>query len=122
LLDTCALIFWAVNPDVLTEEARIAIGDGRSFVYVSAATAMEIAIKYKIGKLDVPTDVSELLRVNRFEPLSISIEHGQAMCDLPLHHKDPFDRVLIAQAHLEKLMLSTRDKEIVKYDVPILAA
>lgn len=122
LLDTCTLIDWAVDPSRLNEDVRMTIGNGRSSIYVSIASAWEIAIKRKIGKITAPTDVDWLLRQNRFNELQISIAHTKATTALPMHHKDPFDRLIIAQAQLEQLTLVTRDREIQKYDVPLIAA
>jgi len=122
LLDTCTLIDWATDPGRLKEKARLSIGSGRSYVFVSAATAWEIAIKRRIGKLDAPSDVAWLLRENRFQELPVNVAHGDATSNLPMHHKDPFDRPIIAQAKCEGLTLITRDREIFKYDVPTIAA
>lgn len=122
LLDTCTLIDWAVDPTRLSDNARLAISSGRSFVFVSAASAWEIAIKRRIGKLTAPEDVARLLERNRFEEISITVAHCEATGELPMHHKDPFDRMLVAQAKCEGLTLVTRDRKMQRYDVPIIAA
>ena len=122
LLDTCTLIYWATRPDELTDEARLSIGSGRSFVFVSAASAMEIAIKRRVGKLTSPTDIEWLLRQNRFNELPVTVAHAEATTELPMLHKDPFDRLIVAQARCENLTLVTRDRVIKKYDVPTIAA
>jgi PIN domain nuclease of toxin-antitoxin system len=122
LLDTHVLIWWASSPIQLAEKARLAIGDGRSYIVVSAATAWEIAVKQRIGKLSMPHDVMSLIRDNRFIPMPIAIQHAEATQSLPLHHRDPFDRLLVAQAQAEGLTLVTRDRDILKYDVPTLLA
>jgi PIN domain nuclease of toxin-antitoxin system len=122
LLDTHALILWALAPSHLDQEARIAIADGRADVVVSAASAWEIAIKRRTGKLDAPSDLRSLLVANRFQSLPITFEHAEATQLLPFHHKVPFDRLLIAQAQVERLVLITRDAEIRRYDVQTLAA
>ncbi len=122
LLDTHVFL-WAVdnNPN-LSQAAREAIMDGHTIVYVSAATAWEITIKRAIGKLKVPqSDYLEELRLHRFTPLSITTEHALAAETLPPHHKDPFDRMLVAQALEEKLTLVTRDSRMKVYDVRIIA-
>lgn len=122
LLDTHAFL-WAVddNPN-LSAAAKSAILNGRNLVYVSAATAWEIAIKRGLGKLKIPQDdYLEELRLHRFTPLSITTEHALAVERLPLHHNDPFDRMLIAQAQEESLMIITRDQRISLYDVRIIA-
>ncbi len=121
LLDTHVFL-WAVdnNPN-LSPVAKEAIVDGHNIVYVSAATAWEISIKRAIGKLKVPeSDYLEELRLHRFMPLSITTEHALAVENLPTHHKDPFDRMLIAQAQEENLALVTRDPRLKAYDVRII--
>ncbi|MEM7117383.1 MAG: type II toxin-antitoxin system VapC family toxin [Chloroflexota bacterium] len=123
LLDT-HIFLWAIedHPN-LTEPARNAIIDGRNVVFVSAATAWEIAIKRGLGKLDVPQgDYLGELHAHRFTPLDIKTEHTLAVEFLPMHHKDPFDRLLIAQAQIEKLTLVTRDPKIMAYDVSVIAS
>ena len=123
LLDT-HIFLWAVdnNPN-LSPAAREAIVDGHNIVYVSAATAWEISIKRTIGKLKIPeSEYLEELRLHRFMPLSITTEHALAVENLPPYHKDPFDRMLIAQALEEKLALVTRDPRIKAYDVRIIDA
>jgi PIN domain nuclease of toxin-antitoxin system len=123
LLDTHVFL-WAVdnNPN-LSPASREAIVDGHNIVYVSAATAWEISIKRTIGKLKIPeSDYLEELRLHRFMPLSITTEHALAVENLPPHHKDPFDRMLIAQALEEKLVLVTRDPRLSAYDVRIIGA
>jgi PIN domain nuclease of toxin-antitoxin system len=121
LLDTHVFL-WAVddNPNLSTT-AREAIVNGNNIVYVSAATAWEISIKRTIGKLRIPeSDYLEELQLHRFTPLSITTEHALAVENLPSIHKDPFDRMLIAQAQLEKLTLVTRDHRIAEYDVRVI--
>ncbi len=121
LLDTHVFL-WAVenNPN-LSPAARAAIQDGGNVVYVSAATAWEIAIKRAIGKLKTPEgDYLEELNLHRFSPLNITTEHALAVEALPPHHKDPFDRMLIAQAQEEHLTIITRDQRLSLYDTKII--
>ena len=121
LLDTHVFL-WAVddNPN-LSIAAREAIINGQNIVYVSAATAWEISIKRAIGKLKIPeTDYLDELRLHRFTPLSITTEHALAVENLPPIHKDPFDRMLVAQAQFEKLTLVTRDHRIAEYEVWVI--
>lgn len=121
LLDTHVFL-WAVenNPN-LSPAARAAIQDGGNVVYVSAATAWEIAIKRAIGKLKTPEgDYLEELNLHRFSPLNITTEHALAVEALPPHHKDPFDRMLIAQAQEEHLTIITRDQRLSLYDIKII--
>lgn len=121
LLDT-RVFLWAVddNPN-LSPAAKSAILDGRNIVYVSAATAWEIAIKRGLGKLKIPrSDYLEELRLHRFTALDITTEHALSVERLPPHHKDPFDRMLIAQAQEEHLTIVTRDHRMSLYDIKII--
>lgn len=120
LLDTNALI-WALA-DQLLGAARDAVTDGGNWVAVSAISAWEIEIKRSRRALDVPDDLVEALAVTGFHPLAVTIEHGIAAGKLPPHHRDPFDRMLVAQAQLEGLTIVTRDRRITRYQVAILPA
>ena len=122
LLDTHTLLWWLANDPSLGDEARFAIADPASIVYVSAATAWEMAIKQALGKLDAPSDVERQIKLNRFEPLSITIGHAFSAGTLPRHHDDPFDRMLVAQALAEGLTIITRDSRIGRYAVSTLPA
>ncbi len=122
LLDTHVLI-WVFSQDSrLSQTATEAIRDGRNLVFVSAATAWEIAIKKALGKLRVPGNYQEGLRRYRFTPLDITTEHALAVEKLPPHHKDPFDRMLIAQVQIERLTLVTHDPNMKAYGIPIIEA
>ena len=121
LLDTHVFLWGVDDNPKLSPAAKEAILDGQNIVYVSAATAWEISIKRSIGKLKIPeSDYLEELRLHRFTPLSITTEHALAVENLPHFHKDPFDRMLIAQAQEEKLALVTRDPRFRAYDVRII--
>ena len=121
LLDTHTFL-WAIdNHPNLSPEARVAITDGNNMVFVSAATAWEISIKKAIGKLSIPEgSYLNELSVHRFTPLDITTEHALAVEHLPQHHKDPFDRLLIAQAQIENLTIVTRDPRIKQYAVQVI--
>jgi PIN domain nuclease of toxin-antitoxin system len=122
LLDTHALI-WILSDDPrLTAEAREAISDPETFVAVSPASAWEIEIKRALGKLDAPNDLLQQVADARFVPLSITLEHAITAGALPPHHRDPFDRMLIAQALLEGLTIATRDPRFEPYAVTTMAA
>jgi len=123
LLDTHVLLWALADDPALSAAARAAITDGRNVVFVSAATAWEIAIKQALGKLRAPTDsyLQELQR-HRFTPLDITTEHALAVEHLPPLHADPFDRLLVAQAQIEKLTLVTHDKRIRDYAVATIKA
>jgi PIN domain nuclease of toxin-antitoxin system len=122
LLDTHVLLWRLEDPRQLSKAARKVIRDGSNLVYISAAVAWEIAIKKAIGKLDAPDDLEDVMEANRFLPLPITISHALAVKSLPGHHRDPFDRILIAQALHEGLCLVTRDSEIARYPVAQIVA
>ena len=123
LIDTHVLL-WALDDDAtLSPAARTAITDGHNVVFVSAATAWEIVSKQALGKLRAPTgDYLHELQRHRFTPLDITTEHALAVEGLPPHHADPFDRMLVAQAQVEKLTLVTRDERLLSYAVPTIKA
>jgi PIN domain nuclease of toxin-antitoxin system len=89
-------------------------------VFVSAASAWEIAIKAALGKIVARAPLADAIRDYGFLPLAISVEHGDALRTLPPHHRDPFDRMLIAQAGVERLTIVSRDPAFVPYDVPLV--
>jgi PIN domain nuclease of toxin-antitoxin system len=122
LLDIHVLLWWLEDPKRLSRQARRAIQDGGNPVYVSAAVAWEISIKKAIGKLDAPDDLEDVIEANRFLTLPITVPHALAVLSLPNHHRDPFDRILIAQALHEGFRLVNRDSEIAKYAVPQIVA
>ena len=122
LLDTHVLL-WALTDDPsLSAAARAAIVDGRNRVVVSAVSAWEITIKRSLGKLRAPADLAEEVAAHRFTPLALSLEHALAVGALPDLHRDPFDRLLVAQAGVEGLTIVTRDRAIARYDVDVLGA
>lgn len=120
LLDTHILLWWLADELRIPESHREAIRDGRNQVFVSAASAWEAAIKQRLGKLRAPADLKTQVKGARFELLNITIDHALAVGELPDHHSDPFDRMLIAQARIEKLTLVTEDPKLRLYDLPIL--
>lgn len=122
LLDTHALLWWLAEPEMLSAEARDAISNSSNDVYVSAASAWEIAIKKRLGKLEAPDDLEIQIYESRFTSFPIDLQHGLAVEHLPPIHRDPFDRMLIAQARLEQLTLVSRDEMIPRYDVSVLTA
>ena len=121
-LDTHVLLWWLADDVTLSQTIRATISDGKNLVFVSAAAAWEMVIKSALGKLDIPSDLEAALTAYRFQPLPITIPHALAVVDLPHHHNDPFDRLLIAQARVEGLTLVTRDEQIKTYDVSIMEA
>lgn len=122
LLDTHVLLWWLDDPLMIEPGARELIQDERNEVLVSVAVVWEIVIKKAIGKLDAPDDVEDAIAVNRFLPLPIGLPHVLAVRSLGLHHRDPFDRILIAQALVEGGHLVTRDPNIGLYPVPVIGA
>jgi len=119
LLDTHVVMWWLDDHPTLADDIKDRL-DQDPDVYVSAATAWEVSIKQALGKLG-PPDLPEKIRDSAFQHLSITADHGITAGRLPMHHRDPFDRILIAQAPIEGLTLVTRDAHIQKYDVSILA-
>lgn len=114
---------WALLDDRrLRPETRERIADGRSEVFVSAVSAWEITIKRALGKLAVPDDLVAQLAVARFAGLDVTITHALAVAELPEHHGDPFDRLLVAQARVEKVALVTHDRLLQRYDVTVVLA
>jgi len=122
LLDTHVLIWSLANSPDLGAKAKELIITGDNLIFVSAASIWEIAIKKSIGKLKAPDNLLEELTLHRFTLLDINAEHALAVEKLPDIHKDPFDRMLIAQAGVESLQLITADSQVRKYPVSVIAA
>lgn len=119
LLDTSALLWWLAGTE-LTPAARERVADPDQRVLVSAASLWEISIKRALGKLEVEGILLDQLAENGFDPLPISWEHAERAGALPLHHRDPFDRMLIAQAQADDLTVVTRDRAFAPYGVRVL--
>ncbi len=119
LLDTHVVLWWLTDDPTLADDIKDRI-DVEPDVQVSPATIWEIAIKQSIGKLTGPADLLERIRDSGFRELPVTFAHAIAAGRLPLIHRDPFDRMLIAQAKLEDLTLVTRDADIQKYDIEVL--
>jgi PIN domain nuclease of toxin-antitoxin system len=121
LLDTHALIWWISDNSALSATAYDAIGDADSQVYVSAASAWEIATKHRLGKLPVTdllaADLSRAIADEGFTELAISVRDGQAAGKLPGPLRDPFDRMLIAQAFGESLTLVSNERLFDRYGI-----
>lgn len=124
LLDTHTLIWWLGGLGMLSEMAAGAIGDTATTVFVSSASAFEIATKERLGKLPVAAafveQLDEHVRAEGFKPLPITLAHALAAGRLPGLHKDPFDRLLIAQARLEGLAVVTSDPIFRRYRVAVV--
>ena len=121
LLDTHVLLWWLADDPELPDEVKNRL-DHEPDVHVSAATIWEIAIKQALGKITGPADLPEVIRDSGFRELPIGFAHAMTAARLPPIHKDPFDRMLVAQARCEGLTLVTRDQYCQHYDVPILRA
>jgi PIN domain nuclease of toxin-antitoxin system len=121
LLDTHVILWWLADDPTLPDEIKARL-DHEPDVYVSAATIWEVAIKQAIGKLPEPAGLPERIRDSGFTELPIKSRHAMTAARLPPVHRDPFDRMLVAQAQEENLILVTRDSRCQKYDVAILPA
>ena len=115
LLDTQLMLWWLADSPKLSRQARALIADPANTIFVSAATMWEIRIKEKLGKLGVPPNLITTVRSEEFEWIPVSAEHADATMDLPLLHRDPFDRMLVAQAKWMGITLLTSDSLLAKY-------
>jgi PIN domain nuclease of toxin-antitoxin system len=122
LLDTHALLWALLAPARLSPTAADAIEDGANEVFVSVVSAWEIEIKRAKGKLPIPVPLSDALAEQRFRTLPVILRYALAVESLPRRHRDPFDRMLIAQAHIEGMTLVTSDREVRHYPVATLPA
>lgn len=118
LLDTHVVIWWLTDDPTLADDVKDLL-DHDPDVYVSVASIWEVAIKQAIGKLTEPADLPERLRDSGFSVLAIETEHALVAARLPLIHRDPFDRILVAQALCENLTLLSRDTEVARYEVDV---
>lgn len=122
LFDTNALLWLIAGSERLSPAARDAAADAGNPLFTSAGSLLEIAIKRSIGKLDVPDDLPSRLPSLGCDVLPVSAAHAWRVGDLPLLHKDPFDRLIVAQALEEDMILVTSDAVLARYGVPVLAA
>ena len=120
LVDTHA-VYWMMTDDArLPAGLRAGLQGGAHDVAVSAVSVWELEIKRAIGKLELDMDIVAGVEEAGMRTLAISVEHAVAAARLPLHHQDPFDRMLVAQARAQGLVLATRHRQLARYDVPIL--
>jgi PIN domain nuclease of toxin-antitoxin system len=121
LLDTHTFLWWLSGDDELSAAARTAIAKAGNSIFISAASAWEITTKHRIGKLPgvaaIVADLTETVISQGFTDLAISLRHGQVAGALPGPHRDPFDRILIAQAMLENLVLVSNEQAFDAYGV-----
>ena len=124
LLDTHVWLWLVVSPERLTKQARSALADSANTLLLSAASVWEMAIKYRLGKLPLPCPPHEFvpMRLVRDGVQALAIEHHHAahVATLPERHRDPFDRLIVAQAQLEGLTLVTADAQLSGYEVPMI--
>lgn len=120
LLDTHVFLWWREASERIGSEVGHAISTA-DVVFVSAATAWEVAIKVALGKLRLPGPLEPAVEESRFDKLPITFAHAAAVAALSPHHRDPFDRMLIAQALVEQLTIVTHDRRFATYGIPTLA-
>lgn len=119
LLDTHVFLWWRADPRRIDRQVERAISRS-SLVYVSAASVWEAAIKTQLGKLRFPGSSSDAVEQSEFSRLEITFAHAEAVRDLPAHHTDPFDRMLVAQATVEGLTLVSADRQLEPYRIPVM--
>lgn len=122
LLDTHAILWWLSGNQLLGRNSIETISNQDNDIFVSAASIWEIAINKKKGLLEAPDDFDSIIVEEGFKQLPISLYHAERAGELELHHKDPFDRMLIVQAQAEGLSLMTSDKAISMYSVKVINA
>lgn len=122
LVDSHVLLWWLQADPRLASTAAEAMADGDNALHLSAASLWELSIKQSIGKLRVDVDLRSHATEQGFTELPVTGAHAAAIRDLPFHHKDPFDRMLVAQAAVEGLTLVTADDALAAYGVPVLPA
>ena len=124
LIDTHVFLWWITDDRRISLTAMGIIGDGNNDLYFSSASCWEIAIKSNIGRIVLPDKpvsfIASQLSTNSIQPLPIQVAHALNIINLPDIHKDPFDRMLISQAQMEKLPIMTSDVVIDKYDVEVI--
>jgi len=124
ILDTHAFLWWITKDDRLSQLANEFIGNANNELLLSAASSWEIVIKTQLGKLELAQPPAEFLRkhvaINQIQSLPITLDHTLQMYSLPLHHRDPFDRILIAQSQLEDAPLITADPLMHQYSLQII--
>ena len=124
LLDTHAFLWWITGDQRLSERSIECISDGSNELFFSVASGWEIAIKAGLGRIDIPDPldrfVSEHLFRNHMDVLAIQLSHALHVITLPQFHRDPFDRMLISQAQIERLPILSSDKLLAAYDVEVI--
>lgn len=121
LLDTHVVLWELEETRRVSQAAQDAIEQATELLF-SVVSFAEIGVKTAIGKLSVPRDLREHVLPSGVQILRLDVDHGLAVADLPMHHRDPFDRLLIAQARSEQLTIITANRRIADYDVPVVDA
>jgi PIN domain nuclease of toxin-antitoxin system len=119
LLDTHILLWWLQDSERLPDLARQSLRAHGIACFVSAATLWEIGIKRALGKLEAPAALAPVVAEEGFHGLPVTLVHAECAARLPPHHRDPFDRMLVAQAQMEGLTIMTVDKRFREYNVPL---
>ena len=122
LIDTHILIWWLEGSEKLSTKVRDVLKNGENTIYFSSGAIWEMVIKQSLGRLDMPDNIEDVLRSESIDVLPITAPHALAVADRPHHHRDPFDRIQIAQAQHEGLVLISQDREFEKYAVRLLKA
>ena len=124
LLDTHAFLWWTTEDPQLSLRASELISDGRNEIFLSVASVWEIAIKAAKGKLILPEEpvvyIASRMNLHRIQALPVQISHALHVYHLPMHHADPFDRLLIAQSRIESMPLISADVHIRRYDLEVI--
>jgi PIN domain nuclease of toxin-antitoxin system len=120
LVDTHVLLWWLADDDTLSERVRAILSAPETVRYVSSVSILEMRVKQAIGKLELPADFMAVLAIQPFAHLAFTVDHADAVSRLPLHHRDPFDRALLAQAMTENLVLLSQDRDMARYDVALI--
>ena len=124
LLDTHIFLWWNLGNPQLSERVVGIIADGNNEIFLSAVSAWEITIKVAKNKLTIPEEpvrfVPSRMQLHGFQPLPIQIHHATRVYDLPMHHTDPFDRLLIAQSQIESMPLISVDADIRRYELEVI--
>jgi PIN domain nuclease of toxin-antitoxin system len=120
LLDTHAALWWIADDPRLGEEAVRQLADDTNQLLLSAAVVWEVAVKRSLGKLAAPPDFAAAVLSGGAQALAVTLDHAAALEHLPWHHRDPFDRILVVQAQIERASLVSRDEALGAYGVPVV--
>jgi PIN domain nuclease of toxin-antitoxin system len=120
LLDTHTLIWWLEGSKEIGKSVATVLRSAENVKFISVVSIWEMRLKASLKKLDLPKNFRAVLDEQPIEQLPVLVDHAHAFGELPLHHRDPFDRMLVAQAIVEGLTLVTRDERINAYGIPIL--